>query len=100
MSDVVGVRIQIFADVTFNDDLVWKRAVENHDEDGIPQPRQKGGRGWQDYLYEMPTQGDVAAHIAYNYLVHNRTLSRLDGWADMDDSAVTVTEIDSSAEEY
>lgn len=81
------VEVTSEVEVTVHDDSVIARVLENHDDDGQPTPR--GGNGWQDMFYAMDTEGDVVEHLAYNYIANGvETISRLDGWADVEAGAV------------
>ena len=45
---------------------------------------------WRSFFYNLTTPQEIAEHIAYNIIVNNATLSRLDGFADMKDDFVRV----------
>ena len=46
---------------------------------------------WRKHLYNLHGAAEIAEHIAYNIVMNNNGLSRLDGWADMEDSKAKVT---------
>lgn len=56
---------------------------------------------WRSRFYQLDTPEEVAAHIAFNILLHGARLSQLDGFADKKDEAVTLLHrsIDMQAEE-
>lgn len=89
--------------VIFNDRDVWARCVENHDKDGVPQavvgynPFQRG-TGWRDqYVGSLDTREEVANFLAFNIYWLGNNLSALNGWTDMSDDAVTITELSLAA---
>lgn len=47
---------------------------------------------WRDHMYNFHTPGQVAEHLAFNY-VKNRIerVTELDGFADRNDNEVTIT---------
>ena len=49
---------------------------------------------WRRFLYDLNTPEEIAEHIAFNIIVNNAGLSRLDGWADLPDRMARVTEED------
>lgn len=49
---------------------------------------------WRDNWYPYDTPEEIAEHIGYNMLVNNFTLSQIDGFADLFDSSVTLSNID------
>jgi|GEM_PF-5798726 len=49
---------------------------------------------WRRFLYDLNTPEEIAEHIAFNIIVNNAGLSRLDGWADLPDRMARVTEVD------
>lgn len=84
-------RLEYMVDVLIeiNDDNVITRVLENHDDAGVPQPRQKGGTGWRDTLYDLDDRDAVLDMLGYNLGLHDRDLNQLDGWADMPNTAAT-----------
>lgn len=56
---------------------------------------------WRSGIYNLKTPEEIAAHIAYNFVVNGATLSRLDGWADQPDDLARITdeELEFTAEE-
>lgn len=85
------MRYQLHYDVAVTvvvaDDDVVDRCLQNHDDAGVPQPRQSGGPGWQDKFYELDTKEKVLGHLGWNLGVKNRHVSNLEGYADLDDTA-------------
>jgi hypothetical protein len=63
--------------------------------------RKRSFRAWQKTFYHMADAIDVAAHIAYNMVVNNATLSSLDGFADrkVAEARIKSLEWESEAEE-
>lgn len=49
---------------------------------------------WRSSIYNLKTPEEIAAHIAYNFVVNGATLSRLDGWADQTDDLARITDED------
>ena len=47
---------------------------------------------WREVLYPLHTPADIARHICYNMVENRLSLSRMDGWADMDDSMAKILE--------
>lgn len=79
------VTITYTVEVLFNDPDVWQRCTENRDN-------------WRGTFADFTTQGQVAECIAVNYTSYHRTLSHIDGWADMPDSAVSIRTLEERAE--
>ena len=50
--------------------------------------------GWREMLYDLNTPEEIAEHIAFNIVVNNAGLSRLDGWANLKDNMARVTSED------
>lgn len=48
---------------------------------------------WRSVFYDLNTKDEIADHIAFN-LLRGRTLSQLDGWANMPDSMARLIDID------
>lgn len=72
--------------ITVHDDDVIDRVLQNKDGEGVPQPRQKGGPGWQDTLYGLETLEEIIQHLAHNrYNNCVEQITRLDGWGDMNE---------------
>lgn len=46
---------------------------------------------WQADFYKFADEQDVVEHLAYNLAMKDRSLSRLDGWADRSDDDAKVT---------
>lgn len=61
------------------------------DERALARTREKD---WRDQFHRLVDDADAAAHIGYNVLVNQITLTQIDGWADSDDAFVTVNDID------
>lgn len=50
---------------------------------------------WRDTLYNLHDDLEVAEHIGYNVAVNGvRRLTRLDGWANLDDDMLGLTDFD------
>ena len=49
---------------------------------------------WREYLYNLYTPDEIAAHVGYNLLVNNWKLTQMDGWADQKDENVRVIDED------
>jgi len=47
---------------------------------------------WREYLYDLYTPEEIAAHIGYNLVVNDARLSQLDGWCDQPDENASVVE--------
>jgi len=47
---------------------------------------------WRRSLYPLHTPEDIAEHICYNIVEHRLRLSQMDGWANMDNGLVRITE--------
>jgi hypothetical protein len=93
---VHDVDIEISVRVTINDPDVVRRCVENLDDQGVPQPDERGSRGWRNVMYDLRTEEDVINHLAWNCAMnHFHDASRLDGWADLPPTAATMTITDS-----
>ena len=45
---------------------------------------------WRQYFYDLETPEDIAGHIAYNMVVNRLGLSRMDGWADLDNMLAVI----------
>ena len=45
---------------------------------------------WRSMFYNLTTPREIAEHIAYNIIVNNATLTRLDGFADLNDDYVRI----------
>lgn len=93
--DVTGefeVEVTARVRITIIDPSVVTRAVENHDDQGVPQPDVKDGTGWRNVLYsDVTTRDRVLAHLAYNAVANGVTnAAALDGWADMPREAATM----------
>jgi hypothetical protein len=73
------------------EDHVIDRVIENWDDTNTPQPRQKGGRGWLDHLYNLDEE-EAIQMLVYNIGMRDIGLSRLDGWADCEDEDVQIEE--------
>jgi hypothetical protein len=79
--------------VTINDPSVIARVVENHDDEGVPQPFEKDGTGWRNVFYDITDADGVVEMLAYNCAVNGVTKANsLDGWADLGDDAATMEE--------
>jgi len=69
-------------DVEIHDPDVISRCVDNVD-------------GWREEFYDLSTPEEVVEHLTWNCGVNGRRLSRLDGWADLSDDAVSFTHVSS-----
>ena len=82
--------------ITFNNPLIWRRVVENHDPSGVPQPvigynPFQRGTGFQDrYNNGLRTQEDVAKYLGYVMAYIGLSLSQIEGWTDCKDSDIEV----------
>lgn len=83
MARTFEATVEMTVRITINDESVIDRCVENHDDQGVPQPDEKGGRGWRNTLYDLRTPEDVIEMLAYNWVVNHRVAHELDGWADL-----------------
>lgn len=45
---------------------------------------------WKSVFYNLKSVQEIVEHIAYNVVVNNATLTRLDGFADLKDEYVNV----------
>ena len=45
---------------------------------------------WRTKFYDLGTPHDIAEHISYNLILRRTRLSKLDGWADMEDNLACV----------
>lgn len=74
--------------VEIHDPDVIARCVEDHD-------------GWRTRMfYDLRTPEAVVQHLAYNCARNNvEDVSRLDGWADLPSSAVTMRVVDTEADD-
>ena len=48
---------------------------------------------WRDTFYNLHDDEDIAAHITFN-LLQDRTLDRLDGWADQPKENACIVEVE------
>lgn len=81
------VELTFTVEVDVKNPNVIDRVVQNQNDEGVPQPRKKGGDGWQDYMYDM-NEEEVYQHLAWNYIRNHLRVNNLDGWADCDESDV------------
>lgn len=59
--------------------------------DAIERVTGPNGDEWRKYGYSLHTVNDVLEHWTYNVICNGiADISRLDGWADLEDDAVTV----------
>lgn len=85
----VGLNVTVVVEI--NDENAITRCVENQDEEGRPQPDERGGSGWRNIYYRLLTREQVLEHLAYNASVNGiDDASRLDGWADLERGVVTM----------
>lgn len=77
--------------ISIGDESAVARCVDNHDDQGQPQPDVRGGSGWRNTYYALRTREDVLEHFASNAVRNGvEDASRLDGWADLDPGVVTM----------
>ncbi len=85
------------SDKTFSVTATVYVTVTIHDDEAIERVSGPDGAEWRSRFYPtIETAEDVAEHFAFNAIsngVHD--ISRLEGWADLDASAVTI-EVDDS----
>lgn len=85
-----AVHLSVVVEVTVNDDDVITRVLDNHDDQGRPQPI-GSGNGWQDYLYKLGSRDEVLHMLAYNCVANGvNDANRLDGWADLERDVATM----------
>lgn len=85
------VGMNVVVEVKVEDDSAITRCVENHDEDGRPQPDERGGTGWRNTYYPLTSAEEVVEHFADNCIRNGiEDASRLDGWGDLATGAVTM----------
>jgi hypothetical protein len=64
--------------------------VEVHNPDVIERVTGTGGTEWRSQFYNLYTAHDVIEHLAFNYVRNGvDDISRLEGWSDLDSSAVS-----------
>lgn len=86
----VEVSSTVVIDVT-DEGTVFTRVTENHDSEGVPQPRVPHGDGWRDTFYDLDGENGVIEMFAYNAAANGvHRVSQLDGWGDVDLTAVTM----------
>ena len=62
-----------------------------NDPDVIERVTGPEGDEWRSYAYNLYTEEEVLAHLAYNALVNGITrVNQLDGWADLPDDAAVM----------
>ena len=66
--------------------------VDVRDPEVLERVTGPGGDEWREQFYRtIKTAEDVVAHFAYNAVANGVTdVSRLEGWADVDDDAVEI----------
>lgn len=85
-----GLTVRVI--VTVADERAILRCTENHDEDGQPQPDERGSGGWRNSYYDLRRREDVLDHWTYNAVVNGvRDASELDGWADLERGVVVMS---------
>lgn len=86
------VDLLVTVEVTVNNPDAIARCVENHDDQGVPQPDTQGGNGWRNKFYDIRTEDEVLNHFAYVCVnAGYEDASRLDGWADLQRGEVTMS---------
>jgi len=100
MTGVFDVEVRCRVRVTITDPDVVRRCVENHDDQGVPQPDVQGGSGWWNTYYPIRSRDGVLAHLACNAVANDISKAYdLDGWADLDPDAATMYVEDVAAED-
>ncbi len=85
------VDFRVSVKVRITDPSVITRCVDNHDDEGNPQPDVKGGAGWRNMFYAITTAEQVVEHLAYNCIANGtETASQLEGWADLSAGAASM----------
>lgn len=79
----ITIRVEVDEDST----TIIRRCIENHDDEGVPQPDERGGRGWRNLFYPCKTRNDVIEHLAFAMGVRGYSLPQMDGFADLADDA-------------
>jgi hypothetical protein len=90
MSQTFEFEIPTRGTIVINNPIVIDRCIENHNDGGQPVPYGVGQRGWRDMFYDLTTPADVIGMLALNCGFRDIKLSRLEGWADLPDDAITV----------
>ena len=49
---------------------------------------------WREYLYQLDTPEEIAAHVGYNLVINGIPLSMMDGWADQPDTNARIVDVD------
>lgn len=76
------IHLLVTVRVDIEDADVVTRVVEDHDD-------------WRGTYYDMRTEEDVLEHLAYNCVANGRRdVTRLDGWADLPDTAARMEIMD------
>lgn len=83
--------------IIHNDDII-KRVLDNHDDEGIPQPDIKGGTGWKNVFYRLESEEEVIDMLVYNLIYNGSRLSQLDGWGDCDDDDIELKHINTTTD--
>jgi hypothetical protein len=69
--------------------------VTVNDPDVIERVTGPNGDNWREQLYDLHSEEDVLAHLAYNCVANGCENARmLDGWADLPADAVTMEVVD------
>lgn len=75
--------------------LTQEVSITINDPDVIERVTGPKGDEWRAQLYNLHTEEDVLAHLAYNALVNGcENAALLDGWADLPADAVSMEVID------
>ena len=84
--------------VVIHNRSIIDRVLQNHDDQGVPQPLKRGGTmggtGWQDMFYQFDNEDDLIRWLADCIGQRGYTLSRMDGYADLNDDDITVEQVD------
>ncbi len=63
--------------------------IQVNNPDAVERVTGPNGDEWRKYAYPLHTVNDVLEHWTYNFFCNGiADVSRLDGWADLDSSAV------------
>jgi hypothetical protein len=85
MNRTFEAKVELTLRITINDLSIIDRCVENWDDQGVPQPYERGkGSGWRNMLYNLETAEEVIEMLAYNWVVNDAPAHKLDGWADLE----------------
>ncbi len=85
-------RVEMRAEVVIDIDPGLCSNVISRCVDNEPDTNGRGEvKGWRDFYYDLQTEDEVYAHLAFNCLVNGiEDVRRLDGWADVPEDAVRM----------